>query len=568
MASESITRLRLFFILALILAMLLLTRLYFLTIVHGDEYREIVARQYQTPAGHSFDRGAIYFTDKFGERIGAATLASGATLAVNPSVLTDVQATYEALAQHVQLDRTTFMTRAGRSSDTYEEVAKRLDRATADAIDALALPGVILVREKWRVYPGARLASHALGFVGWKGNEQTGQYGLESYYNDVLTRNGESAPANFFSELFTDVGKKVIQGSGLPGDIETTIEPSVQAYVEQSLAKIQTTWKPDTVGAIVIDPNNGEIKAIAALPDFDPNTYQHEDNAEVFKNPLVENVYEMGSIVKPLTMAAGIDAGVVTPDSTYDDRGYLDLNSETIYNFDKVGRGRVSMQEVLNQSLNTGVAYVALKMGHESFSTYMHSFGIGEETGIDMPSEARGLVENLSSTRDIEAATASYGQGIAVTPIMIVRALSSLGNGGILINPHVVKKINYDVGYSKSPDFSSTRQVLSKKTSEEITRMLVTVVDKALLKGEVKLPRYSVAAKTGTAQMANPAGGYYSDRYLHSFFGYFPAYDPRFLVFLFAVNPQGANYASQTLTNPFMDITKFILSYYEVPPDR
>ena len=227
------------------------------------------------------------------------------------------------------------------------------------------------------------------------------------------------------------------------------------------------------------------------------------------------------------------------------------------------------MQEVLNQSLNTGATFVALKMGNKKFSEYMKSFGLGTETGIDLPNETKGLISNLDSTREIEMATASYGQGIAMTPIGTVRALAALGNGGYLVTPHLVKKIQFDNGLFKKITFEPGKQVISSETSEEITRMLVKVVDEALAGGKVKLPDYSIAAKTGTAQMSDEGrSGYVDGKYLHSFFGYFPAYNPKFLIFLFHTYPKGVRYASETLTQPFMDITKFLINYYEIPPDR
>jgi len=280
-------------------------------------------------------------------------------------------------------------------------------------------------------------------------------------------------------------------------------------------------------------------------------------------------VFEMGSIIKPLTMASGLDAGVVTADTTYNDKGYVVFDGSRIENYDGKGRGVVPMQEVLNQSLNTGVAFVMQKLGKDRFRKYFLSLGLGEETGIDLPGEVGGLVGNLQSKRDVEYVTASFGQGIATTPIATVRALSALGNGGKLITPHIVTKIDYKGGMSDMVSYNDTERVFKPETSEEITRMLVEVVDKALLGGKVKMKNYSIAAKTGTAQIAREGGGgYYKDKYLHSFFGYFPAYNPKFLVFLYVVNPRGVRYASHTLTYPFMNITKFLINYYDIPPDR
>jgi cell division protein FtsI/penicillin-binding protein 2 len=189
-------------------------------------------------------------------------------------------------------------------------------------------------------------------------------------------------------------------------------------------------------------------------------------------------------------------------------------------------------------------------------------------TGIDLPYEARNLIDNLKSPRDVEHATASFGQGIALSPIATVRALSVLANGGTLTTPHVVKQIDYKVGFAKNISYPQGERVISEAASKEISRMLTNVVDTALLNGSVKMDNYSIAAKTGTAQIATPGAGYAEDRYLHSFFGYFPAYDPRFLVFLYTVEPKGEAYASHTLTEPFINTTKFLINYYEVPPDR
>ena len=414
------------------------------------------------------------------------------------------------------------------------------------------------------------LAAHTLGLLGFNGEHFGGRYGIERHYNDILNRGDNELYVNFFAEVFSDISETVIKKDySREGDVILTVEPTVQLELETKLHEISEEWGSAQSMGIIMDPKTGDVVALAVTPAFDPNDFSDIEDASAFSNPLIERVYEMGSIIKPLTVAAGLDSGAITPETTYYDTGALTIDQATISNYDGEGRGTVPMQEVLSQSLNTGVSFIVKEMGKDTFRDYMYGFGLSEETGIDLPGETNSLVSNLESPRDIEYATASFGQGIALTPIMTVRALAALGNGGSLVTPHLVKSIDYVKGGDKEiSHLGEERRVISAATSETITRMLVEVVDSALLDGKVKIDTHSVAAKTGTAQIASPAGGYYDDRSLHSFFGYFPAYEPEFIVFLMTIEPKGVRYASQTLTYPFHDLTKFLINYYEIPPDR
>ncbi len=551
--------------------LLLIAKLYFVSVVHGDEYRDRANRQYSRPNQSLFNRGTVYFENKDGTTVGAATLKSGFVVAMNPKQLTDAEVAYQKITALIPLDRNDFLAKSARTNEVYEEIAKRVSEEVAPKIDAEKIAGISIYKDRWRFYPSGRLAAQVLGFVGYKGDVVAGRYGLESYYDDVLSRSGNGLYTNFFADIFSNVKKAATHDVALQGDIVATLEPSVEGHLERALLGVQEEWKSKSTGGIVMNPKTGEIYALSVIPSFDPNSFQTEKNPALFSNPIVEHVFEMGSILKPLTVAAGIDSKTITAASTYDDKGFLLVNNAKISNYDGKGRGVVSMQEVLNQSLNTGAAYVALKMGNEKFSQYFYNFKLGEETGIDLPNETAGLVDNLKSPRDVEHATASFGQGIAMSPIAITRALATLANGGVLVTPHIVKRIEYKIGLSKKITADEGTRVISKDTADEVTRMLVKVVDTALLGGTVKVPHYSIAAKTGTAQIAKENGrGYYDDRYLHSFFGYFPAYNAKFLVFLYTVEPQasGQNFASHTLTRPFMDMAKFLINYYEIPPDR
>jgi len=557
-------------VLTLLVAAVLLGRLYFVQIVHGDEFASRADRQYLQSTYDYFNRGSVYFETKDGEKVSAASLKTGFIVAMNPALVKNADNTFKELRKNLpMLSENDFYTKVNKQNDPYEEIAGRVSSDQANIIEKKKLPGISLYKERWRFYPGNSLAAHALGFIAYKDDELAGRYGLERYYEETLKRNNDSVFVNFFAEIFSNIQKSLSTEEKLEGEVVTSIEPSVQVFVEQELAKLSQNWSSDYSGAIIMDPRDGQIVSMALYPSFDPNNLKEQKNSTIFKNHIVESVYEMGSIIKPLTIAAGIDSGAITSDTTYFDSGSVTLDKKTFSNFDGKGRGLVSMQEVLNQSLNTGVAFAVRQMGKKTFADYMRSYGIGEETGVDLPNETHGLIDNLNSPREIEYATASFGQGIAMTPIETIRALAALGNGGKLVNPHIGKRIEYSLGTSKKIDPGVSKQILKKETSEEISRMLVKVVDTALLQGKVKMERYSIAAKTGTAQIALESGrGYYENKYLHSFFGYFPAFDPQFIVFLYSYDPKGVKYASETLTYPFMNIAQFLINYYQIPPDR
>jgi len=569
MQINSIKRLRVLSIIIVSVAFVFFIKLYFLQILHHEDFVNIADNQYVKKAGGVFTRGTIFFEDKNGGLVSAATLKTGYILAINPSILKNPEDVYSKLSEIIEINKEDFMARASKTKDPYEEITKRIPEDATKKIQALGITGVYMYKEQWRFYPGGKTASNVLGIMGYKGDEYAGRYGLEKFYNNVLVRNQDDVYANFFVEIFRNWQKTVSKDDSFEGDLVATIEPSVQTTLEDALVKIHTKWNAAETGGIIMHPKTGEIYAMADVPTFNPNDFSGEKNVSVFSNPLVDNVREMGSIIKPLTIAAGIDAGVITPTSTYNDIGYVKANTMTIWNHDKKAHGITSMQEVLNNSLNVGVSYVVNKLGNDRFTDYMTKFGLREKTGIDLPNEAMNIVSNLDSPRDVEHYTASFGQGIALTSISTIRALSVMANGGTLVTPHVIKRLNYKGGFFKNIDNNPGPQVIKKESSEAVTRMLVEVVDTAMIGGKGKNEHYTVAAKTGTAQVASPNGGYYDDKFLHSFFGYFPAYDPKFIVFLYTYDPKvGDLFAADTLAVPFFDLSKFLINYYELQPDR
>lgn len=553
-----------------LVSIVILGRTFYIQFFRHDFYINMADRQYVSSAPTNFERGSIFFSQYRKDPVPAAQLRTTYLVAIDPTQIVDPENSYEKLIKYIPLDKDSFISKAKKANDPYEEIAKNISSEVVTEIKKEKIKGVSFVKENKRAYPQETVGAKIIGFVGSNGIEVKGQYGLERYYNDILTRSSNFQTINFFAELFADIEKETVSNKDSEeGDIVLTIDVEAERALHSILEETKKEWKSDIIGGIVMDQKTGAIVAMDTIPSFDPNNFSDVKDPSLFTNQNVSGVYEMGSIIKPITMASALDSGSVEEDTTYNDTGFKELNGYTIRNYDGRARGpNTSMQSILDQSLNIGIVFLVEKMGAKKFQEYFKKFGLAEETGIDLPSEASGLSKNLDSNVFVDSATSGFGQGVANTPIQTIRALGALGNGGYLLSPHVVDRIVYLDGTIKKIDYSEKEQVISTKTSEEITRMLVHVVDNALKGGTYKMDRYSIAAKTGTAQMAKPGGGYYEDRYLHSFFGYFPAYEPRYIIFLYHTYPKGAEYASATLTDPFFKMVKFLISYYEIPPDR
>jgi len=548
--------------------LLLIVRLYFLQIVGADAYRLEAEHQYVNTSSGIYDRGNIFMQERKGGKIANATVRSRFVLGIDPRHVDASEGAYDKLNEIVQIDKADYVYKAGKKDDPYEVLAKNLNEEEAKAVRALELSGVVLNPERERYYPGGGMGSHMIGFVGFdENNDKVGRYGLERYYEDVLARDSSKLYVNFFAELFTNLSELSTDG-GKEGDIVLTIDPEIQVFIEEQMLKTKKEWSSKMTAAIVMDPQTGEILGMATTPKFDLNTFQSARGVS-FANPLVSGVYEMGSIIKVLTMAIGLDTGVINKNTTYNDKGSLTLSGYTIHNYDGRARGVVPMQEILSQSLNTGVAFIASKVGHSKMREYfIDRLMLGEETGIDLPAEALGMVANLESERELEFATASFGQGVAFTPIATIRALAAVANGGYMVQPHMVKRIEYSTGLSKEFDYSDQKEkVFKAETVEAVSQMLTKVVDEVLAGGKHKMEHYSLGIKTGTAQIATK-GGYHEDKFLHTFVGYGPSYNAEFIILLMNMEPVGAKYASQTLTDPFVNISKFLINHLDIAPDR
>jgi cell division protein FtsI (penicillin-binding protein 3)/stage V sporulation protein D (sporulation-specific penicillin-binding protein) len=607
-------RINFFIFIVFTLFSLILLRLFYLQILHGKEYKSEGEDQYFFTTGDNFNRGAINFTDKSGNPVTAVQMTNEYDIAIDPKT---IHTNFDSKIKNIQdepsyqnqiygqlldifkknsgiilnstssliatstntsnslIDLNSFISKINKPDSSFEVIATNVNEDIANSIVALKIKGMIVNRKKSRVYFEKDTGAKVFGFVGYSDTSRAGLYGLEKYYNDVLQKAGTNN-SNFFAEVFSDLsGKATSNNNSLKdkinntqGDINLTLDPSVERDLHQVLVDTKAKWNSEKIGGIIMDINDGSIVGMDELPSFDPNNYKDVDDISYYNNDLVSGVYEMGSIIKPLTMAAALDSNTVNSNTTYYDAGTLTINRLKVSNYDKKARGaNTPIQQILSQSLNVGIAFLVEKMGEDTTSKYFHRYGLGDYTGIDLPSEASGLTANLDTHILVDSVTAGFGQGIAITPIQTIRALATLGNGGMLVSPHIVKSINYDDGSTKIIALDNPTQVFDNaSTSPQVTNMLIKVVDDAM---HMKNPKYTIAAKTGTAQMVNPTNGkYYNDRYLHSFMGYFPATKPRYIIFLYQTYPKGAQYASQTLKDSFFNLVDFLVNYYEIPPDR
>ena len=539
---------------------LILGNFFYLHVFKKSEYESfLLSRRISDSDPVSF-RGEILFQDKDHKLFAAAVTKKAPFLFSISKDIPDAEAYAEVLTDIVGVDQDELFSRLSKHDDPYELLKRKLTDAEVEKVKDLALEGVIIGQEERRYYPLGSIGAQILGFVSYDASSQ-GQYGVEQYFQEVLKGKNISVPSRSFTSYFFPQRSKT--------SIILTIDPKVQNFVERSMDAVREQWNADSAFFVVMDPQTGKVIAMRGSPSFDPNQFHEVSDLRVFLNPIIASVFEVGSVMKSLTMSSALDKGAVSPQTTYYDRGKVQVGSKVIENFDAKERGVQTMGQVLEQSLNTGSIFAMQKLGKENFYSYLKNFGLDEKTGIELPGEVSGSLEGISDPRrEVEFATASFGSGISVTPLAFTRALAVLANGGKLMKPYVVDRVIEDGKVISKTEPQVVRQVISPQTSQTITKMLSDVVEHTLAGGKVRMSGYTIAAKTGTAQLPLSDGKGYSSDFTHTFFGYFPATRPRAVIFLGLIRPHGIRYASQSLSPVFVDITKFMLNYYDIPPDN
>ncbi len=522
----------------------LLFHLYRLQVLHNENYLARAESQYEASGLLKATRGGIFFTDKEGRLSPAVLNKEFPVIYAVPQVIEDPIETASRISSILKIQTEELENKFGKTNDRYELLVKKADPELISQIKELKIKGVYTEQEYDRFYPFNSLMAQVIGFVGPdNAGGESGRYGLESYYEKELS--GENG---------VDKDGKII--SPQKGeDLNLTVDSNIQIEVEKILTRLVSSFEAEGGSVIVQDPKTGGILAMESVPSFDPNNY-NQSSLENFLNPTTQAIYEPGSVFKVITMVSALDAGKITPETTYVDTGVLKVSGREIRNWDLKAHGKVTMTNVIEKSINTGAAFAEKQIGHSLFKTYLEKFGFGEKTNVDLPGEISGDFKRLKpGAPEIAFSTASFGQGVAVTPLELITAFSSIANGGHLMRPY----LNSALGPKE------IRRTISASAAREVAEMMVSAVDKAEV-GHIR--GYSLAGKTGTAQVPDFNKGGYTADVINTYIGFGPTTDPKFVILIKLNKPKGAPLAGLSVVPAFRDLAQFILNYYNISPDR
>ncbi len=506
------------------------------------------------------DRGRIY--DRDGEPLAVNTREF--RIGISPNLVSDPQQTANDLARILNLDPLELFTSIRDSNESYIYLAT-VDPDTWREIDALGLN--LAIREEriqQRFYPQGTLACQILGFVGGVGEDAQGYLGVEGRYDGELAggitdEEVSSLPFGVPEDLSALVG---------PGmDLVLTIDRDIQFLVERELLTAVESTGSTGGSIIVMDPNSGDVLGMASYPSFDCNAYAEVSDQSLLVNPAVSNAYEPGSAFKVVTVAAALQSGIISPDWTYFDEGRLDIGTDPVLNWDRNAYGLTNLTGVVVNSLNVGTATIALEMGWESFYTMLDEFGMGQLTQVDLQGEAEGSLrvpgDSLWSESDL--ARNSFGQAISVTPLQMLTAVNAIANDGVMMRPRVVSQIVED-GAVTDVSIRPLRTPISTANANLVTRMMVEAVEVGLDES-ARLPGYTVAGKTGTAEIPF-ALGYRNDAWIMTFVGFLPADDPVVSVIIKLDEPTSGRWASQVAAPVFRSLAERLVVLMEIPDDN
>lgn len=480
-AAKNSYNLRIFLLLSSILIFISLVgvRLFFLQIVNHHHYQAMADNQHGTEQTIQPNRGEIYLSSALGDGkpVLVATNITKNLIYVNQKQITQPSTVAGKLAPLLEISKADLIPKLTGSS-VYTVIKKQLTDEVSEQIKSMNIPGVYLEPEIIRFYPEDNLASHVIGFLGFKGNQRAGQYGVEGKFEAQLA--GEAG----VQSLDTDVAGRWITfvdrlfvPSRDGNDIYLTLDPAIQFKAQEVLKKTVEHHGAESGSVTVVDPKTGAILAMANYPDFDPNNYNKVEDISVYSNKILSADYEPGSVFKSITMAAALDEGKVSPETTYTDEGVVQVDDKQIKNSDPQPQGVQNMTQVMEKSLNTGLVFVQQQIGNETFKKYVEKFGFGKLVDFPLPGQVIGNLDNLNRKGNIFFATASYGQGITVTPLQLIRAYTAIANGGKMLSPYILNKIVYPDGSEDIMEPKKGEEIIDSKTAATLSAMLVNVVE-------------------------------------------------------------------------------------------
>ena len=542
-------RIKIVLLIILFIFIIIIAKVFYIEVIDYKKLNSLASGLWSRNLPIEADRGNIYTVD--GEAI--ASNLTTTSLVFIPNQIKNKDLVAEKISEILDVPKSKIEEHLYKKSmmERVHPEGRRLSYEIADKIENLHFDGVYLLKESKRYYPHNEMLSHVLGYVGI---DNQGLSGLELEYDDILT--GEYGSIQYFSDA---KGNNLERNSvyvepedGL--DIYLTVDYGIQLSIERELDNVVLRYNPDGAWAIAMDPNTGEILGMSSRPNFNPNNYKNYDTETINRNMAIWASYEPGSTFKILTLSAAVNEGKVDLlKDTFYDGGSVNVDGSRIKCWKHGGHGSQTFLEVVQNSCNPGFVELGNRLGKETLFDYINKFGYGKKTGIDLNGEATGILFSLDKVGPVELATTAFGQGVSVTALQQVVAVSAAINGGTLYKPYIVKRVAYHENGQIIKEVKPTivrDNIVTKNTSEKVRMTLESVVSLGTGRNAY-IDGYRVGGKTGTAQKVNN-GIYMQGNYIVSFIGFLPANDPKIVVYLAIDNPKGVTQYGGTVSAPIV----------------
>jgi cell division protein FtsI (penicillin-binding protein 3) len=531
----------------------MLGRAVWLQAVQAGTLSRLATEQHDSTVTLPAGRGAII--DRTGLQLAIGREAI--TVFANPRQVADPRAAALAAGKDLGLDPEELYPKLADRSRGFVYLARKADPERARKLKERGITGLFFTSEERRAYPQGRIAAQVLGYAG---TDNRGLAGLELAFDRQLS--GLPGRERFVRD---PSGRSIDVVESKPArdgdDVVVTLDHTIQSYAEGVLQRTVTSWDAQAGSAIVLDPRNGEILAMATVPGFDANRYGLVPR-DVQRNRAVTDTYEPGSTFKVVTIAAALTTGVVAPSTSFTLPYEIEVADRRIHDSHERATQRMTVAQILSRSSNVGTVTVAQMLGQNRLARWIERFGFGRKTGVDFPGETRGIVLPVEKWSGSTIGNVPIGQGIAVTPVQMAAAYGAVANGGVWVRPHLVRRVG-----NRAAAAPERRRIVSRPVASQVMAMMQDVVNEAGGTGALaRLEGYSVAGKTGTASKPE-RGGYSETRYVASFVGVVPANAPRLVVLVSVDEPRGAIWGGVVAAPAFQEIARYALQYLEIPPD-